>query len=315
MASNTASNAGAAIAVLGSVNMDLVARVGRMPVEGETLAGDAFFTAPGGKGANQAVAAARLGASVRMAGRVGADGFGRELLDGLAANGVDVGGIGVDGELPTGVAMIIVDAAGRNSIVAVYGANMACGAAELDAVRRALQGADALMLQLETPADVSLAAARYARSVGARVIWDPAPAGQMPAEGFGAADVITPNRIEAEALTGIAVVDRASALAAAAALVAKGAGAAVVKLGEQGAVAATAEGASHFAPPFAVNAVDSVAAGDAFGAGLAVALAEGQALAAALRFGSAAGALAVAKRGAQDAMPTRAAVDALLIRG
>ena len=315
MASNTASNAGAAIAVLGSVNMDLVARVGRMPVEGETLAGDAFFTAPGGKGANQAVAAARLGASVRMAGRVGADGFGRELREGLAANGVDVGGIGVDGELPTGVAMIMVDAAGRNSIVAVYGANMACGDAELDAVRRALRGADALMLQLETPAEVSLAAARYARGVGARVIWDPAPAGQMPDEGFGAADVITPNRIEAEALTGIAVVDRASALAAAAALVAKGAGAAVVKLGEQGAVAATAEGASHFAPPFAVEAVDSVAAGDAFGAGLAVALAEGQALDAALRFGSAAGALAVAKRGAQDAMPTRAEVDALLIRG
>ena len=315
MASNTASGAGAAIAVLGSVNMDLVARVGRMPVEGETLAGDAFFTAPGGKGANQAVAAARLGAAVRMAGRVGADGFGRELLAGLAANGVDVGGIGVDSELPTGVAMIMVDAAGRNSIVAVYGANMACGDAELDAVKRALRGADALMLQLETPADVSLAAARYARGVGALVVWDPAPAGQMPAEGFGAADVITPNRIEAEALTGIAVVDRASALAAAEALVAKGAGAAVVKLGEQGAVAATAEGASHFAPPFAVNAVDSVAAGDAFGAGLAVALAEGQALEAALRFGSAAGALAVAKRGAQDAMPARAAVDALLVRG
>ena len=312
MASNMASKTSAVIAVLGSVNMDLVARVGRMPREGETLAGKSFFTAAGGKGANQAVAAARLGASVRMAGRVGADGFGRELLDGLAGNGVDVGGIGVDGELPTGVAMIMVDAAGRNSIVAVYGANMACGDAELDAVRRALEGADALMLQLEIPAAVSLAAARYARGVGALVVWDPAPAGQMPAEGFGAADVITPNRIEAEALTGIAVVDRAAALAAAEALVAKGAGAAVVKLGEQGAVAATAAGATHFAPPFAVDAIDSVAAGDAFGAGLAVALAEGQALEAALRFGSAAGALAVTKRGAQDAMPARAEVDALM---
>ena len=315
MASNMASKASAVIAVLGSVNMDLVARVGRMPAEGETLAGESFFTAPGGKGANQAVAAARLGARVRMAGRVGADGFGRDLLAGLAANGVDVGGIGVDDEHPTGVAMIVVDAAGRNSIVAVYGANMACGDAELDAVKRALRGADALMLQLETPADVSLAAARYARGVGARVIWDPAPAGQMPADGFGAADVITPNQGEAEALTGIAVVDRASALAAAEALVAKGAGAAVVKLGEQGAVAVTATGATHFAPPFAVNAVDSVAAGDAFGAGLAVALAEGQALEAALRFGSAAGALAVTKRGAQDAMPERAAVDALAGKG
>lgn len=312
MASNTASRAGAVIAVLGSVNMDLVARVGRMPQEGETLAGDAFFTAPGGKGANQAVAAARLGAVVRMAGRVGADGFGRELLTGLAANGVDVDGIGVDAEQPTGVAMIVVDALGRNSIVAVYGANMACGAAEIDAIRRALRGADALMLQLETPAEVSLAAARYARGIGARVIWDPAPAGQMPDEGFGAADVVTPNQSEAEALTGIAVRDTDSALAAARALVAKGAGAAVVKLGEQGAVAATATGWTHFAPPFAVNAVDSVAAGDAFGAGLAVALAEGQTLEGALRFGSAAGALAVTKQGAQDAMPTRADVDALL---
>ena len=305
----------AVIAVLGSVNMDLVARVGRMPREGETLAGDAFFTAPGGKGANQAVAAARLGARVRMAGRVGGDGFGRELREGLAANGIDVGGIGVDSELPTGVAMIMVDAAGQNSIVAVYGANMACGAAEIDAVKRALRGADALMLQLEIPADVSLAAARYAGGVGARVIWDPAPAGQMPAEGFGAADVVTPNQSEAEALTGIAVKDAESARAAAEALVAKGVGAAVVKLGEQGAVAATAEGAVHIVPPFAVKAVDSVAAGDAFGAGLAVALAEGQALEGALRFGAAAGALAVTKRGAQGAMPTRAEVDALVNAG
>ena len=298
------------IVVLGSVNIDLVAKVGRFPTAGETLAGESFFTAGGGKGANQAVAAARLGAVVRMVGKVGDDFFGRKLLGDLAAQGVDVANVGVDADSATGAAMIMVDAAGENRIVAVYGANMACGEEQLSAAKRAMDGADALMLQLETPPLISLAAARYARSRGLRVIWDPAPAAQMPDGAFAAADIVTPNQSEAEALTGIRVLDWDTARAAADALLAKGAGIAVVKLGEMGALAATSS-ECHRQPAFRVNAVDSVAAGDAFGAGLAVALSEGRALGDALRFAAGAGALAAAKRGAQDAMPWRGEVDAL----
>ena len=299
------------IVALGSVNMDLVATMRRIPEQGETLMGDAFFTAPGGKGANQAVAAAKLGAQVRMVGRVGADAFGETLLDGLKANGIDTRHIGIDADNPTGIAMILLDAAGDNRIVAMYGANMACGAPELDAAKRAMAGAHALMLQLETPPDISLAAARYAREQGLRVIWDPAPAALLPHDAFAAAHILTPNQSEAEALTGIPVTDARSARAAADALLAKGIDIAVVKLGEQGSFAATPT-RRHYAPPFPVDAIDTVAAGDAFGAALAVALSEDKPLADALTFASAAGALATTKPGAQDAMPARQEVDALI---
>ena len=299
------------IVALGSVNMDLVATMRRIPEQGETLMGDAFFTAPGGKGANQAVAAAKLGAQVRMVGRVGADAFGKTLLDGLKANGIDTRHIGIDADNPTGIAIILLDAAGDNRIVAMYGANMACGAPELDAAKRAMAGAHALMLQLETPPDISLAAARYAREQGLRVIWDPAPAALLPPDAFAAAHILTPNQSEAEALTGIPVTDARSASAAADALLAKGVDIAVVKLGEQGAFAATPT-QRHYAPPFPVDAIDTVAAGDAFGAALAVALSEDKPLDDALTFASAAGALATTKPGAQDAMPSRQEVDALI---
>ena len=299
------------IVALGSVNMDLVATMRRIPEQGETLMGDAFFTAPGGKGANQAVVAAKLGAQVRMVGRVGADAFGKTLLDGLTANGIDTRHIGIDADNPTGIAIILLDAAGDNRIVAMYGANMACGAPELAAAKRAMAGADALMLQLETPPDISLAAAQYARSQGLRVIWDPAPAALLPPDAFAAAHILTPNQSEAEALTGIPVTDARSASAAADALLAKGVDIAVVKLGEQGAFAVTPT-QRHHAPPFPVDAIDTVAAGDAFGAALAVALSEGKPLADALTFASAAGALATTKPGAQDAMPARQEVDALI---
>ena len=299
------------IVVLGSVNMDLVATMTRMPEPGETVKGDGFFTAGGGKGANQAVAAARLGADVRMVGRVGDDDFGRTLLSGLRSEGIDVRDVAVDGSNVTGVAMIMVDAAGQNCIAAVYGANMACNEEQLDAAKRAMEGADALMLQLETPPHVSVAAARHARSLGVRVVWDPAPSAAMPKEGYAVADVLTPNETEAAELTGVRVFNVDSARMAADALLAMGVGAAVVKMGEHGVFAATAS-ERYYVPPFGVDAVDSVAAGDAFGAGLTVALSEGRGLEDALRFGAAAGALAVTKPGAQDAMPLRQEADALL---
>ena len=298
------------IVVLGGINMDVVANVQRMPEAGETVHGESFFMAGGGKGANQAVAAARLGAEVRMMGRVGDDDFGRTLLDALRSEGIDVSGVGRDAVNATGVAVIMVDASGQNCIAEIYGANRASDETQLEVAKRAMEDADALMLQLETPPEVSLEAARHARSIGVRVVWDPAPAAEMPQEGFRLADFLTPNETEAESLTGVRVIDEDSARQAAECLIAQGVGAAVITLGEKGVYAAT-ENERYQVPPFEVDVVDSVAAGDAFAAGLAVALAEGRGLEDALRLGAAAGGLAVTKPGARDAMPYREEVDTL----
>ena len=301
------------IVVLGGINMDVVATVERMPEPGETVHGDGFFMAGGGKGANQALAASRLGARAHMAGRVGNDDFGRMLLENMRSAGVDMEGVALDPSNSTGVAVIMVDGEGQNLIAEVYGANRASDESQLEAVNRAMEGADALMLQLETPPEVSLAAARHARSLGVRVVWDPAPAAEMPDEGYGVADFLTPNETEAAELTGIRVTDVSSAQLAAEALLARGTGAAIVKMGYQGVFGAT-RSERHYVPPMSVDAVDSVAAGDAFAAGLTVALCEGKSLIEALRFGAAAGALAVTKAGAQDAMPYRREVEGLLAR-
>ena len=301
----------AKIVVMGGINMDVVATVHRMPEPGESVHGDDFFMAGGGKGANQAVAAARLGAAVTMVGKVGDDDFGRTLLDNMRSEGIDMQGVAADPSNTTGVAVIMVDSTGQNIIAEVYGANRASGKAQLEAAKSAMHEADILMLQLETPPHVSLEAAKYARSHGIRVVWDPAPAADMPDEGFVFADFLTPNETEAAELTGIRVTDEKSARKAADALLSKGVETAVVKMGYQGVVGVTAH-EHHYIRPFDVNAVDSVAAGDAFGAGFAVALAEGHGLRDALRFGAAAGALAVTKHGAQDAMPSRHELEALL---
>ncbi len=299
------------IVVLGGLNMDLIGVVDRLPEPGETISGEQFFTTPGGKGANQAVAAARMGARVKMVGRVGDDLFGPILRDGMRANGIDVSAVALDEANPTGVAMILLDATKENYIVAVYGANMACDAEQVRQVESALEGADWLMLQLEVPADVSLEAARAARRRGVPVVWDPAPPATMSADGYTALDIVTPNQREAAVLTGVEVDDVASAAKAAQALLDLGAPAAVVKLGEKGAYFASAE-SSGYVQAFEVEVVDTVAAGDAFAGALAVALAEGRNLKDAVRYGAAAGALAVTKPGAQEAMPTRADVDALV---
>ena len=301
------------VVVLGGINMDLVATSDRMPNLGETIFGTSFHTAPGGKGANQAVAAARLGAEVRMVGRVGDDQFGPTLLEGMRSEGIDVSGVAVDPDNPSGVALILLDEQAENMIVAVYGANLASDEAQVAAVDDALDGADVLLLQLETPLDVALSAVALAKEWGATVVWDPAPALEMGHEAYRLCDVLTPNQAEVEFLTGIAVTDPASAEAAAKVLVEQGVRAAVVTLGSGGAFFQTRD-EGGLVPPFSVDAIDTVAAGDAFAAGLGIALAEGQSLADAVKFGSAAGALAVTRSGAQEAMPYRAEVDALIAR-
>ncbi len=299
------------LAVLGSIIMDLTAIAPALPTAGQTVVGERFYTAPGGKGANQAVAAARLGADVRIVGRVGRDAFGATLLDGLRDHHIDVRGVAEDPRNASGIAMILLNAQRQNHIVAVYGANAACDDTQLEATRGALDSADALLLQLETPAEVSLAAARLARERGVRVIWDPAPAQEAPSNIHAAADVLTPNQGEAALLTGVEVTGVESAGAAAKRLLERGTPTVVVKLGELGVFYASAD-ESGYVPAYEVEVVDTVAAGDAFGAALAVALVEGKSLRDAVRFGAAAGALAVTKPGAQAAMPARREVERLL---
>ena len=297
--------------MLGSINMDLVAVAPALPKPGETVMGDGFTTLPGGKGANQAVAAARLGADVRMIGRVGDDVFGPMLLENLQAKGVDVSDVMTTPGMSSGIAVILLDDERENYIVGIYGANMACDEIQVEAASRALDGADALLLQMEIPLAVSLEAAHIARRMGVRVIYDPAPPSEIPFSSYEAFDIIAPNQSEAEVLTGVTVDGIDSAHEAAQVLRSRGAGTAIVKLGEQGVVYVADDCVGHV-PAFEVDAVDTVAAGDGFAGALAVALAEGEPIERALRFASAAGALVVTKRGAQDAMPHRAEVERLM---
>jgi len=299
------------IVVLGGINMDLIGVAPRLPAPGETVTGQQFYTAPGGKGANQAVAAARLGARVRMVGRVGNDVFGPELRDDLQSAGVDVERVTTDPDHPSGIAIILLDDRRQNHIVAIYGANMEYDADQLKTVESALGGADSLLLQMEVPLKVSLEAASTAHRRGVAVIWDPAPAADLPPEAYGLIDILAPNQTEAAFLTGIEVRDVASARAAAEALLSRGVGVAMVKLGEQGAYYASDRESGHV-PAFVVDVVDTVAAGDAFLGALALKLAEGAALAESVRFACAAGALAVTRPGAQEAMPGRDEVETLL---
>ena len=291
--------------------MDLVAVAPALPKPGETVMGSDFATLPGGKGANQAVAAGRLGADVRMIGRVGGDVFGPTLLESLETNGVDVSDVVTTPGMSSGIAVILLDVERQNYIVGIYGANMACDEIQVEAAIRALDGADALLVQMEIPFDVSLEAARIARRMGVRVIYDPAPPSEIPLSSYGDFDIIAPNQSEAEVLTGVTVDGIGSAYEAASVLRERGVHTALVKLGELGVVYSDDEGAGHV-PAVEVDAVDTVAAGDGFAGALAVALAEGQTLERAIRFAVAAGALVVTKRGAQDAMPDRAEVERLI---
>ena len=307
----TAPTAPPRVLVLGGINMGLITRAEALPAPGQTLRGERFYSSPGGKGATQAVAASRLGARVRMVGRVGGDLFGPALLESLRSHGVDTADVAVDGEAASGVGVILVDGRGQNRVLATYGANLRCGEEQLRAVEAALPETDVLLLQMEIPFDVSVRAARAARDRGVRVILDPAPAADIPAEAFAAFDIIAPNQTEAEHLVGVAVDDVESASRAAGLLMERGAPAAVIKMAELGACYRTAE-EEGFVPPFAVEAVDTTSAGDAFHGALAVALAEGRSLRDAVTFACAGGALAVTRPGVQDSMPARTEVEEAL---
>lgn len=295
----------------GSLNMDLVARVPRLPGAGETLAGLSFVTVPGGKGANQAVAVARLGMPTVMVGRVGSDSFGQTLLQALQASGVQTGGVCVDEAHHTGVALITVSQAGENHIVIIPEAN---GQLDEDDVHRCCQylvGASLLLLQLEIPLGVVQAVAVAARERGVPVILDPAPAQELPSELYACVSILTPNALEAGQLLGFPVTDIDAAAEAATILRQRGVDTVIITLGRQGVFCATATEAFHV-PAYPVDVVDTVAAGDAFNGGLAAGLTEGLSLKQAVLWGTAASALSVMRPGAQSSLPNRPLLEQFL---
>lgn len=298
------------IAVVGSLNTDMAVKVPYIPRGGETLLGGDFRTSPGGKGANQAVAAARAGGHVSFVGRVGRDAFGEAAIQSFLREGIDAEFVLRDPECPSGVALIFVGPDGENSIAVAPGANDRLAPDDIVRARDRMADAAVLLLQLETPADGSLAAAEYCRARGASVVLNPAPARALPDAIWPHLSIVTPNESEAELLTGVAVKSDAGAAEAARRLRARGVPAAIITLGARGAWVSTAHG-DRLVPGFAVRVVDTTGAGDVFNGALAVALAEGRELLAAVRFANAAAALSVTKYGTQTSAPTRAEIDRL----
>lgn len=300
------------VVVFGSINMDLVVRTPRFTQPGETLTGRTFFTAPGGKGANQAVAAARLGAPTWMVGRVGTDVFADSLIASLQSSGVRTEAVFKDASQPSGTALITVDDRGENQIIIIPGANGQVGEDDLERMHRILDPGGVLLLQLEVPLPAVLAAARLARQHGLTVILDPAPAVPLPPELFQAADWITPNESEAALLAGFEVKDEESAARAAAVFHQRGTPNVVIKMGGRGAFWSSPNGQS-LVTPFRITPVDTVAAGDAFNGAFAAGLEVGLPPADALRRASAAGAFSATRSGAQPSMPTLAELEEFIL--
>ncbi|TEU01790.1 MAG: ribokinase, partial [Dehalococcoidia bacterium] len=288
------------IVVVGSSNTDMVVKTPHIPAPGETVLGGEFLMAAGGKGANQAVAAARLGAEVTLVARVGRDVFGEQAQAGFRREGLDTRYVVTDPQAASGVALIFVDAGGENSIAVAPGANARLSPDDARRAREAIEAADVLLLQLEIPPETVLAAVETAHRAGVRVILNPAPAPpqSLPADLLACVDVLTPNESEASLLTGTQVVDTDDAEQAARRLLEQGVGAVIVTLGARGALVVTPAG-QQLVPSFPVDVVDTTAAGDAFNGGLAVALAGKKSLEEAVRFASACGALATTRMGAQ----------------
>lgn len=302
------------IVVVGSINVDLVVRVSTLPRPGETVLGGRFASLPGGKGANQAVAAARAGGRTTFIARVGDDAMGRAAIAALQAEGIEADFVAVTPECPTGVALILVDGAGENSIAVASGANDRLSVDDIERARRAIEAADIVLVQLEVPLGTVTRAIEIAAAAGARVILNPAPARPLPPTLLAQVGILTPNETEAATLVG-ADVAAASAATGTAALVGPllglGAGAVILTLGAAGALVA-AGGAVTAVPAFPVEPCDTVAAGDVFNGSLAVRLAEGLDLVAATRFAAAAAAISVTREGAQTSAPRREEIEAFL---
>ncbi len=299
----------ARVIVVGSSNTDMIVRADRLPMPGETVLGGDLTTAAGGKGANQAVAAARLGAHVTFVARVGTDMFGQRSLQGFRREGLNLTYLLQDPVSPSGVALIVVGPRGQNIIAVAPGANRNLSAADVAAAQPAIAQARVMALQLEIPINTVMAAALAGRQAGLIVILNPAPAEALPAALYEVVDILTPNEREAALLTGLSP-DQPEA--AAAALLARGVGVVIVTLGEEGLVLAQRGQPPRRVPEFRVDAVDSTAAGDAFSGGLAAALARGDDLDSAVRYAQAVAAISVTRHGAQPSLPNAREVDEFL---
>jgi ribokinase len=301
------------ILVIGSSNTDMIIQLDRIPLPGETILGGEFVTAAGGKGANQAVAAARAGGDITFVARVGRDIFGEKAVAGFVADGINVENVVRDEAAPSGVALIFVAKDGQNSIAVAGGANRCLSPADVKKAERAIAGASTVLMQLEIPLESVHAAAELAALAEVPVILNPAPARALPDELLKLVSILTPNETEAELLTGIAVTDDDSAAQAAEKLRATGVETVIVTLGARGAFVAAAS-TRALVPSFPVKAVDTTGAGDIFNGALAVALGEGRPLLEAVRFANAAAAISVTRLGAQPSAPYRQEIELLLAR-
>jgi ribokinase len=292
--------------VVGSLNMDLVVNIARHPQIGETILGGKFSTFPGGKGANQAVAAARMGAAVKMIGRVGQDGFGDELRASAAKDGIDIHYVAVDKHEATGVALITVDTLGQNTIVVASEANLALTPQDLHAAKTAFVNADVLVTQLESPLETVSEALSLAQEHGLKVVLNPAPAQLLSAELLSKVDYLIPNEREAMQVVGAETLESAIDQ-----LLGLGVRNLIITLGEKGVLIITSDGRRQI-PAYAVKAIDTVAAGDAFVGAFATGLAEGMNIEEAVHFGNAAAAISVTRHGAQPSLPMRKEINEFL---
>lgn len=301
------------ILVIGSLNMDMVVNVEQMPLRGETIMGKSLAYVPGGKGANQACAAGKLGKNVAMLGCIGDDANGSILRDSLSAAGVDVSPLVVCPGVPTGLAVITVDSTGGNSIIVIAGANGQCGPEVIRAHEQLIADHDIIVLQLEIPMEAVMEAVRLAKAHGKTVVLNPAPApNSLPDELLRSVDYFTPNETELAKLSGMPTDTVEQAEEAAGMLIReKGVGAVLATMGSAGALLVTKEGA-QLIPTKKVQAVDTTAAGDTFHGGFVTGLAEGRSLMDAIRMGNTAATISVTRKGAQTSIPTREEVDALL---
>jgi ribokinase len=299
------------IVVVGSSNTDMIVQMARLPKPGETIMGDEFSTAAGGKGANQAVGAARAGGHVVFVARVGQDMFGSQAVDSLVRDGIDVSYVVKDRAAPSGVALIFVGKDGENSIAVAPGANSRLSSADVKKAKKAFVGARFLLMQLEIPLETVQTAAQLATKAGVRVILNPAPARSLPNKLFKHISILTPNETETEVLTGIKVKNVTDAAKAAVRFMAKGVQTVIITLGRRGAFVATKEG-KQLVPGFKVRSVDTTAAGDIFNGALAAALGEDKPLLEAVRFANAAAAISVTRLGAQPSAPDRKEIESFL---
>ncbi|MBN1819010.1 MAG: ribokinase [Sedimentisphaerales bacterium] len=299
------------IVIVGSSNTDMIVKVDRIPRPGETVLGGRFITAPGGKGANQAVAAARAGANVTFVARLGSDMFGQEALAGFIRDGIDTQFVILDESEPSGVASIVVDRHGENSIAVAPGANARLCPEDIMAARSAFESAAMVLLQLEIPLDTVQAACHMAKEQGVPILLNPAPAQDLSEVLLSCVSILTPNEIEASLLSGIRVTDEPTAEKAAAQLAGHGIPTVLITLGARG-VFVHSDEYTGMISSFEVEPVDTTAAGDVFNGALATALADGASLPEAARFANAAAAISVTLLGAQTSAPTRKVIEDFL---